>query len=81
MNVAEGARRMQFAGRWMVSIALIGSILFVGLTLVLAYLPSSQSFHGIAMLEFIPLFLPIAGTGAILWLAGWIVEGFAKKDS
>jgi hypothetical protein len=81
MNVAEGARRMQFAGRWMVSIALVGSILFVVLTLAFAYLPASQSVHGIALLEFIPLFVPIAGTGAILWLAGWIVEGFAKKDS
>jgi hypothetical protein len=80
MNVAEGARRMQYAGRWMVFIALIGSVLFAGLTLVLAYLPGGQYVHGFGVLEFIPLFFPIATMGAILWLAGWIVEGFAKKD-
>jgi hypothetical protein len=80
MNVAEGARRMMFAGRWIVFVALIGSILFVGLMLILAYLPSSQFLHGFALLEFIPLFFPLALIGASLWLAGWIVEGFAKKD-
>jgi len=81
MNVAEGARRMQYAGRWMVFIPLTASILFLGLTAVLVYLPAGEHLHGFALLEFIPLFLPIAAVGALLWLAGWIVEGFAKDSN
>jgi cadmium resistance protein CadD (predicted permease) len=79
MNVAEGARRMQFAGRWMVFFALIAAGLFLIMTLIVAYLPSGSFIHGIALLGFIPLSVPIATVGAILWLAGWIVEGFSKK--
>jgi hypothetical protein len=80
MSIAEGVNRLTRVGRWMVFIALIGSGLFAGLTLALALLPVGQYFHGIGLLEFVPLFFPIAVMGAILWFAGWIVEGFAKKD-
>jgi hypothetical protein len=47
--------------------------------LLLALLPSGH-FSGIAVFEFVPLCLPIAALGALLWLAGWIVEGFGKKE-
>ena len=80
MNAAEGARRMQFAGRWLVFFALIFSALFLVVTLILAYLPTDRLVHGIAVLGFIPLCIPIALVGAILGLAGWIVEGFSKEE-
>jgi hypothetical protein len=69
---------MQAAGRWMVFIPLTISLLFMGVTLVLVYLPGSDRFHGMGMLEFVPVLVPIALPGAGLWLAGWIVEGFDK---
>ena len=64
---------MRRAGKWMVFIPLI--------VLLLLYLLSFISYalnrnHGIIALA-IPLF-PIEILGVILWLAGWIVEGFAK---
>lgn len=80
MNIAEGARRMQTAGRWMVFIPLTLSLLFMGVSLVIAYLPGSDRFHGFGMLEVVPVLLPIALPGAALWLAGWIVEGFGKDQ-
>jgi hypothetical protein len=78
MNIAEGARRMRTAGRWMVFIPLTLSLIFMGVTLVIAYVPGSDRFHEMGMLEFVPVLLPIGLPGAGLWLAGWIVEGFAK---
>jgi hypothetical protein len=80
MNVAEGARRMQQAGRWMVLIPLGASLLFVGSFLVLAYLPAGAEVHGFGVLGIVPLLMSIEIPGAALWLAGWIVEGFAQKD-
>jgi hypothetical protein len=35
---------------------------------------------GFALLDLILLPLLVAAPGAVLWLAGWIVEGFAEKD-
>jgi hypothetical protein len=83
MNIAEGARRMQTAGRWMIFIPVTLSLVFMGVTLVFAYLPGSDRFHEMGMLEFVPVLLPIALPGAGLWLTGWIVDGFAqdKQDS
>ena len=82
MSYAEGARRMTVTGRWLVSIALIGSLLFVGTTLALAFTPFGRNLlhPSFALLTFVPLFLSIAILGTILWLAGYIVEGFAQKD-
>jgi len=39
----------------------------------------AYAFHqSYAMLGLAPLFLMIMIPGAILWLAGWILDGFAK---
>jgi hypothetical protein len=74
---------MKQAGKWMIFIPLTLSLAIMGVTLVIAYLPGGDRFHGIGMLEFVPVLLPIATPGAGLWLAGWIVEGFGadKQDS
>jgi hypothetical protein len=79
MNVSEGARRMRFAGQRLVLFALTALGTMVVFMLLLALLPSGH-FSGIAVFEFVPLCLPIAALGALLWLAGWIVEGFGKKE-
>jgi hypothetical protein len=77
MNVAEGARRMQYAGRWMFFAPVGAAIVSVGLAMAVTYLPTGADFH-IGILGLFPLLLPIALMGAFLWLAGWIVEGFTK---
>ena len=77
MNIAEGARRMKYAGRWMVLFPLSAFLLFVGVVSVTAFLPGS-AFRYINGAQLLVLPLPIAFIGAGLWLAGWIVEGFAK---
>jgi hypothetical protein len=74
MNVYEGARRMRRAGRWIVFISLIATALLCLLSFF-AYAMNLK--HGIITLAI--LLLPIEILGGILWLAGWIVEGFAKN--
>jgi hypothetical protein len=76
MNVHEGARRMQRAGKWLVMIplsvlSLIWAIAFIETLLKHGYPP----YH--APLIFLILFIYLAIPGGALWLAGWIVEGFA----
>jgi hypothetical protein len=80
MNSAEGARRMQTAGRWMVFIPVSMGLLFICLALVIAYLNSGKNSPGFSLFAFVPLLLPIGVIGIFLWLAGWIVEGFAQKS-
>ena len=65
---------MKRAGKWMVYIPLIVSVLF-GLLAFIAYALNRNP--GIIALA-LPL-IPIEILGAVLWLAGWIVEGFAKN--
>jgi hypothetical protein len=73
MNVMEGARRMRRAGRWMVVIPLLVTVV-LGLAAFVAYaLNRNPGIIGLA----VPL-IPIEIIGVVLWLAGWIVEGFAK---
>jgi nitric oxide reductase large subunit len=83
MSVATGAKRMKIAGRWMVIVAVCAFVLFTGLGVVRAFLPFSEHFYGFGLLQFVPLLVLfyIGVPGAILWLAGWIVEGFANEDS
>jgi polyferredoxin len=85
MNVTEGAIRMQRAGRAMVIIALAAFVLSAVLSGIYAFLPSS--FH---IAEMFGVLLPAVFTvlwmsamaiaaGSVLWIAGWILEGFAKS--
>jgi hypothetical protein len=73
MNVAEGAKRMRRAGQWMILIPLIALALLWGLAMSGAP----------PMLELAQMNLPLSvlSLGAALWLAGWIVEGFAKEKT
>jgi quinol-cytochrome oxidoreductase complex cytochrome b subunit len=78
MNVAEGARRIKTAGRWIVLFSLCTFVFALFVLAVLAYLPIGRLVHSIGMLDLVLLLLMIATPGAGLWLAGWITEGFAK---
>ncbi len=83
MNIVEGARRMQRAGRAMVILALCAFALCVIAAGVYAFLPSY-----LHLSEVIGILLPALFSvtwicamalllGAILWIASWILEGFA----
>ena len=74
MNVEEGSRRMRRAGKWIVIIPLILAALFCLLGIFAHALNRNPGIIGLAL----PL-IPIVFFGAVLWLAGWIVEGFAKN--
>jgi hypothetical protein len=77
MNVAEGASRMKRAGRWMILIALAACVFLLFLTALSFLLPQYLPRYGTS--DMILLLLFIAFPGAFLWLAGWILEGFAKE--
>jgi high-affinity K+ transport system ATPase subunit B len=78
MNVVEGARRMKSAGRWMLFVPLTLLVLLVGVVLIVAYLPIHENLPSIGLLDLVFLLIPIASIGAFLWLAGWILEGYAQ---
>ncbi len=80
MNVPEGARRMKLAGLWIASIPLgILLLLMVGAGTLIV---QRQDYAYLANLGpaaiLILLYLEIPGW--ILWLAGWIVEGFSQEE-
>jgi hypothetical protein len=77
MNAIEGARRMRVAGRWAILIPFGGFALFLCLALVSSLLRIGV-WDGRELLHLIPLLLLAAGPGAVLWLAGWILEGFVR---
>ncbi len=81
MNVEEGARRMQHAGRWLFVVPSTVVILFwvIGLTAGQLYRGFGILIPGAMILAGLAIYLAIAG--GVLWLAGWIVEGFARKES
>ena len=80
INIHEGARRMQRAGQWMIFIPLSIILVLWGIKLgyALFYRGSPVGLYG--GLDFILVLFYLTAPGAVLWLAGWIVEGFAKKD-
>lgn len=80
MSALNGAKRMQWVGRRIVVIA-IGIAVLLWTAVLLFGMISSFSPSGIGSgLFFLGcLFLFLAVQGATLWLAGWIVEGFAKS--
>lgn len=85
MNIKEGARRMQRSGRAMVIIALSVFALCAIAAGVYAFLPSY-----LHVTEVIGVVLPMlltviwicataTGLGMILWVAGWILDGFHNE--
>jgi hypothetical protein len=82
MNIMEGAKRMQRAGRAIVIIALSLFVFCAIAAVVSSFLP--MYLHVSA---FFTIFLPILisvvwfcaaaiAVGGILWVGGWILEGF-----
>jgi hypothetical protein len=86
MNLTEGANRMQRAGRTMVTIALCAFTLCALLSAIYAFLPSSAHsavfFGVVSPLIFTVIWISAMtiAVGTVLWIAGWILEGFAKSQ-
>jgi hypothetical protein len=79
MNIHEGAGRMKRAGQWL----FVAPSTFLILCWVIG-VAAGQLNRGIGFLFgpvmiFAVLALYLAIAGGVLWLAGWIVEGFAKE--
>jgi hypothetical protein len=87
MNILEGSRRMQHGGRRI----LLGALAFFALLVVLfevwVYLRDSihPDFVAQSVVQFVFFMIPLAVIailiGGVLWLAGWILAGFAKHDA
>jgi hypothetical protein len=85
MNIAEGAKRIQYVGRLIAFYPLSVGVVAAGLLAVTFALavcfPAAAGLEQAAAPLFFLLTLVcgmIAATGGILWLAGWIIEGFGK---
>lgn len=74
MNITEGARKMQTAGRWI----FLADIAFAVCMVAAQYFLTRYSEAALRPMTIVPLLFPVMLLGALLWLAGWIVEGFAK---
>jgi hypothetical protein len=77
MNLIEGAQRMQRAGRWIVYIAVGLCVLLLGMSAVSTLIPNPM--HGLGLMDLTFVLIFLAAPGGVLWLGGWILEGFAKK--
>lgn len=82
MNIREGANRMQRAGRAMVVIALSAFALCAIGAAIYAFLPSYLHVNDILAIV-LPILLSViwvcamaVGLGTVLWVAGWILDGF-----
>jgi len=81
MNVVEGSRRMRRAGRWMVLIPISIFVPFLFLSEAFATLRMGDFVNWFGILQLLaPLLLIIAIPGGALWLAGWILDGFARDS-
>lgn len=79
MNVREGSRRMKRLGRG----AVLLSVVFVAL--IILVISAGRAFGAFPLIEALPVVAllgvyPALG-GAILWMAGYIIEGFAAPPS
>lgn len=75
MNIREGAGRLRRAGRWMILIPLSVGVLVLCCEAVFAHRHPMAFDFGPVLVDMIVLSIP----GALLSLAGWILEGFAKE--
>ncbi len=82
-NLTEGSRRIQLVGRRLTFYALSAAVLFAGLFAIFAMIASGNA-GDLAQWAISLLFAlacmsaAFAANGAIVWLTGWIVEGFGK---
>ncbi len=80
MNVREGTKRMQILGMAMTAAPLIACALFNLYEIQPTF--SHSGFSGFGYHFSIRIFaaaVVLACPGAILWAAGWVVDGFAKE--
>ena len=80
MNALEGSRRMKRIGQLLIFAALTLLLLLWAVILSLNLWRSSPIGVAPGLLDLLFVFLFIAAPGAALWVAGWIMEGFAKND-
>ena len=78
MSVQEGAGRMKRAGQWMVLVPSTIAILLWAVGLIAGLLHSGVGILIAPAMILAVLALYLAIAGGVLWLAAWIVEGFAK---
>jgi hypothetical protein len=76
MNLVEGAKRMQLAGRWICTAAALLLVLSLFLSAVLRSFHRGDFFLPTDLAT--PLLFLVAISSAVLWLTGWILEGFGK---
>jgi len=84
MNVQEGARRMRYAGVWLAVVPACWSALFLCIRMGSMFRPGTDGIAGglaIAGGFGIREIVIAAAPGLLLWIAGWIVEGFAKDPN
>ena len=82
MNVQEGARRMKLAGVWLAVIGVCWRAPVVCTQTITLFPPGgTPNAIGVAFARglLIEEIILAAGPGALLWIAAWIVEGFAKE--
>lgn len=83
MNILEGASRMQRAGRALVILSLSAFALCAISAGVYAFLPDyphvSEVFRIVVPMVFLMVWVCSICllVGGVLWVGGWIVEGFA----
>jgi len=75
MNVREGARQMRKAGLWLM-LAPLAVLVILNIVWVVEYFFVRDDLR--SALRLIPICIPFMVPGAAIWLAGWIVDGFAK---
>ena len=76
MNIRECASRMRKAGLWLTLVPFVLAIIFIVRDTVSAW----RQFGGFDFNPGLFELLILAGPGALLWLAGWIVDGLAKPE-
>jgi uncharacterized integral membrane protein len=74
MAQLEGARRIQLVGKWIILIGCTLATLFW----ILAFQNTSAS---AAFISFAVIFMPPLFLGGIVWVVGWIIEGFQNPPS
>jgi hypothetical protein len=80
MNIEEGARRMKRAGQWMVVVPFFVMLLVMGVVgIFIMGHPNSVYLVGRFGLIYGVALIYLEIPGWVLWLAGWIMEGFAKN--
>lgn len=86
MNILEGASRMQRSGRALVIVSLAAFALCAVAAGLYAFLPTSL--HVTELLSMlVPLMFAVVWfcavailLGAVLWIGGWILEGFFHRN-